>query len=83
MKLISTLQQTILEGGLRWVLVAARGIFAASLEIFHYGRRTYTDSLAVALGIRVSVLGLSYSTACEFFPDLGLNPHTLHYKADS
>ena len=79
MKLISTLQRTVFwgKGGLRWVLVAARGIFIASLGIFHYGKRIYTDSLVVALGISVSVLGLSYSTACEFFLHWGVEPTSL------
>ena len=71
------------KGGLRWVLVAAHGIFIASLGIFHYSKWIYTHPLVVALGISVSVLGLSYSTACEFFPHWGLNPHPLYCKADS
>ena len=41
---------------------------------------------ARALGTRVSVVvahGFSCPTACEIFPDQGLNPRPLHWQADS
>ena len=35
------------------------------------------------MGSTVVVHGLSYSVACEIFPDQGSNPCLLHWQADS
>ena len=48
------------------------------------GRSSCCRARAVGhVGSVVAVHGLCCSTACGIFPDQGLNPCTLHYKADS
>ena len=75
---------------LRWVSVAARGLFSSCCCLRCGARASHCGGLscsgARALGTRASVVvahGLSCSTACGIFPDQGSNPCPLHWQADS
>ena len=70
------------------LVVASRGY--SSLELHRggfscaeHGLQGAQPSEVAVPGLTAVALGLSYPEACGIFPDRGLNPHPLHWQADS